>query len=332
MIPPVDIRYFKLSVGKIKKESPTDISCNCPNCGDTKGRLHLYDSGNDYSLVFCYNEGCEFSDSAHTVKNFLDIINSPYLGAYKRETMGVQIDNLKTEKSLQSILEMVKNKTGQTNQELQKPKKEIPLHKLFSKAKDNLRCVEYLENRNIEVQDDWFFSTDKFFEYNNKRVFLENYILIPIYDEDKRYRGFYSRSIDKKDFSTFLLPDTEKIWRKNPSVIPDIITEGIFDGISSGFENPAAMLSAGISENYRKTLPIGKTGPIFALDNDETGNRKAQKYAEMGFRIFVWPEIPYKDFNELRQSGMMEDQIKQMIQENTHQGINAIVRLKMSEK
>ncbi len=332
MISHIDKKYFKLSVGEIKRESDTDISCNCPLCGDTKGRLHLYDSDDLYSLVYCYNSGCDLNDSAHILRNFLDIINSPYLSAYKRETMGNQVDRLKEEKSLQSILEMVKNKTGQTNQEEQNPKKEIPLHKLFTKAKDVPECVKYLKDREIEVQDDWFFSRDKYFEYNNKRVYLENYLLIPIYDEEKRYRGFYSRCIDKKDFSTFLLDGTEKIWRENPSVIPDIITEGIFDGISSGFTNPAAMLSAGISEEYRKTLPIGINGPIFALDNDETGNRKAQEYAQKGFRIFVWPDIPYKDFNELRQSGMKEDKIKQMIEDGTHLGINAIVRLKMSEK
>lgn len=327
MLQPVNQKYFKLAVGKLKKDSSNEIVCNCPMCGDQKNRLHLY-STEVGDLVHCFNDGCELSDKHHSVRNFLDIINSSQLPAYKRATLSVQVDSLKEEQSMQSLLERVKSQAKVEVEEKPKPK-EIPLQKLFDKAQDSEACMNYLYNRGIEVQEDWFFSTQKFFEYNGKHVYLMDYLLIPIYDEDYKYRGFYSRSIKEKSFSTFLQDGTEKIWRAYPDKNPEIICEGIFDAISSGFDNSAAMLSANVSEEFRQQLP---KSTIFAFDNDETGIRKAIQYSNLGFKIFVWPEVPEKDFNEMLVSGSSKEEIKKMIQANIYDGILAKVRLKMKER
>ena len=325
MLNHTNTKYFKLAVGKLKKDTSLEIACCCPHCGDNKNRLHLY-STEVGDLVHCFNSGCELSDKHHSVKNFLEIISSPYISSYKRETLGNTINNLKNESEVQDILSRVQQKQQKSEKKILT--KEIPLQVLFDKAEDSEACMEYLYSRNIEVQKDWYFSTDKFFEYNNKRVFLENYILIPIYDENYKYKGFYSRSIKEKSFSTFLLDGTEKIWRSNPDSTPDIICEGIFDALSSGFDNSAAMLSAGVSQEYRDTLP---KSTIFAFDSDQTGIEKAIQYTDFGFQIFVWPEGEVKDFNDLLIQGETKENIKKMIQENTYSGIIAKTRLKMRE-
>ena len=61
MIDILNSKYFKLSVGKIKKETPDEISCCCPACDDTKNRLHLYHTEVG-DLVHCFNAGCELSE------------------------------------------------------------------------------------------------------------------------------------------------------------------------------------------------------------------------------------------------------------------------------
>ena len=326
MLSNTDRRYFRLSVGKLKKDTPTEMSCNCVACDDTSNRLHLvYVGSGAYSYVKCFNAGC-FLEEPTSMRKFLEIIGSVHLYAYKRETMQNTVASIKNERSLQDIINRAT--PAKIPEVTHHNEPELPLNTLFSKAKDSPQAVEYLANRNINVQDRWYYSDQKFFEYEGKKVFLENYIIIPIINANGKYRGFYSRSLDEKRFSTFLLPDTEKIWIQYPEKKPDIIAEGIFDAISSGFENPGAMLGAGLSQGYRENL---SKDTIFAFDSDETGIEKALEYADYGFRIFVWPEMLEKDLNDLS-NRLMPHEIKRLILDNTSQGMMAKVKLRMKEK
>ncbi len=326
MLDPVNVKYFKLVVD-LKKETSDELSGNCPVCSDTKNRLHLYDTeiGN---LVHCFNSGCALSDKHHNMKNFLDIAAPEYYEQYKRETFKGTIKKIKEETSLQDVIKQAKEKV-RTTAPAKTAEKEIPLQTLFKKASSIPECVEYLAKRNITSADDWYFSDAKFFTYNEKSVYLKDYLIIPIYNKDYKYKGFYSRSIHEKRFSTFLMDDTEKIWIKDPAHYPDIVCEGVFDALSSGFDNPAAMLSASLSKKYKSELP---RDVIIATDNDKTGIEKAKEFQELGFKIFVWPDIKEKDFNEMLQNGYNENEIKQFILDNTYQGLLASVKLGMKEK
>jgi hypothetical protein len=279
-----------------------------------------------------------------SVLNFLKEINSPYLTAYQRDTLGQQVEELKDpgESGLQHLLEKI-NKSDQDTQASPKNpeykktlQKEIPLD-FFQKCNTSKECIEYLEQRKVqEYQDLWYFSTQKFFTLDvegiSKTVYLLDYLLIPIINEQGKYRGFYSRSIKEKRFSTFLLPNTTKIWLKNPLEKPSHIFEGIFDAISGNFPNPAAMLGAGLETDYLRTL---SKDVIFVFDNDHTGIKKAIEYAGKGFGVFVWPDDPdcdFKDINEMLVAGKSKEQITNLISENIYYGIQAKTRLKMKER
>ena len=339
---PISIKYFKLVVdpASIKKDKPDEVQANCPVCGDRKHRLHLYrPKGFDQDVVHDFNEGCELAEKHHNIFNFLKIAGPEYLDDYKRETMFKTVERIKEKSSGSSgetetgpkLQDIINKVTGIKDQELRKPKKELPLHRLFMKCADSKECTDYVMGRGFEPRPDWFYSEDKFFTYNGKKVFLENYLIIPIY-QNGLYKGFYSRSIKEKSFSTFLLPDTEKIWVSDPEVDVEnieIICEGVFDALSTGFERSGAMLSASLSPLYLKELKENKD-VIIALDNDETGREKSLWYAENGFRVFVPPEdYFYKDFNEAMLRGWLKSEIKNLIQKNTYQGYDAIVRIKM---
>ena len=44
MLDHVSRKYFKLSVGKLKKDTPEELVCCCPLCGDKRNKLHLYNT------------------------------------------------------------------------------------------------------------------------------------------------------------------------------------------------------------------------------------------------------------------------------------------------
>ncbi len=324
----ISIKYFKLVVdnSSIKKDSATEVQANCPVCGDKKHRLHLYrPKGFDNDVVHCFNSGCELEEKHHSVLNFLKIAKPDLVETFKRDNFSNVIEKIKSD-NLQEIVNRI------TPKEQISTKVELPLDKLFIKCKDSEVCKSYVKRRGFTPKDDWYFSTDKFFTFNKQTVFLENYLIIPIYSKGK-YKGFYSRSIKEKKFSTFLLPGIEKLWVSSPDVNAknlEIITEGVFDALSSGFEKTGAMLSASLSEEFLNEL---NKDCIIALDNDPTGVQKAIKYAERDFRVFVAPEEwNYKDFNDpVIDKEKTPEEIKKIILDNTFKGMSAVARLKMKE-
>jgi hypothetical protein len=335
----LSIKYFKLAISeyKLKKDTGTELQCCCPVCGDTKNRLHLYrPKGFDQDVVHCFNSGCLLEEKHHNIINFLKIVKPDLVDAYKRENLNTMISTFsgsspsKSGRSdVQDILSTIEKNTGITETNKNKKRLEIPLDKLFMKCKDSEACKAYVKHRGFQPQDDWYFSENEFFTYNKKKVYLKDYLIIPIYSNNK-YRGFYSRSIKEKSFSTFLLPDTEKVWVSSPETTPEnleILTEGVFDALSTGFEHSGAMLSASVSEEF-----LTKLNPecIIALDNDSTGIKRSIEYAEKGFKVFVWPRDDYKDFNDML-TDFKKNEINAMIRVGAEKGISAIAKLKMKE-
>ncbi len=328
MLDSINIKYFKLAVGKLKKDTLNEISCDCPECGDTKQRLHLYNTEVG-DLVHCFNESCTLADKHHSMLNFLRIINSSFYESYRRETMQSRIKSIQANNSLNNILKTIE-KPKVAPKEPSKELVSLPLDNLFSRCTTSKECVEYCTKRGIQPKEDWFFSTQDYFKFQGKNVYLKNFLLIPIYDTTRKYRGFYSRSINKKQFSTFLLDDTEKLWLNVPEEQPTIICEGIFDALVTGFKNCGAMIGASLSESATKKLP---KSTIFAFDNDSTGTRKSIQYADKGFQVFVWDDKMngIKDFNELHLKGYSFSEINEMIKSNLYSGIQAKIHLKLKE-
>jgi len=333
MISVLDREVFIGSVGKLRKDSGTELSCCCPACGETKNRLHLVNvPQDDYSYVKCWNQGCQL-DEPTSVFNFLKIINSSYISLYKRKSFSKKIDEIKSERSLDGLLAIAKAAKEPVPVPLSPTntlEKEIPKAILdtFHKAADIPDCVQYLKDRHIEVQPDWMFSTDKFFTFNGKSTYLLDFLIIPIYNRALKFKGWYSRSINEKRFGTFLLADGVKFWAQYPGRAPDIVCEGILDALSTGFSNSSAAISADIPLEVLQDLPLES---IIAFDNDETGIRKSLEYAKLGYKIFVWPNLPEKDFNELLVNGNTKEQIKELILANVKQGVQAEVYLRMKE-
>jgi hypothetical protein len=277
-----------------------------------------------------------------SVIRFITYANPDLLTLYNKDNLQNTIKSIKTSNTTDmDILQNIKKNIENNPDE--KDETHIPefVLKEFVKCQDNPDCFKYLKSRGYDyfkdVFDDFWFSKNKFFIYNDKKVFLKDYLIIPIYTKIKEkygWGGFYSRCITEKKFSTFILQNTDKFWVSNPKLILgenlkniELITEGIFDALSSGFKNTGAMISADIPESIIDKL---SENCILAFDNDKTGIQKAIKYSKhkKNFRIFVPNEDQEKDFNELLKEKTPEE-IKEYILQNTYKGVQAETRLRM---
>jgi len=313
------IKYFKMAVNASDyKETAGDIACRCPICGDSKKkknskRLHLYNKGNtDTDFVSCFNAGCACENK--TMYTFLRDFYPQLLPAYKKETFGDKIDNLKQNVTLGDLVQhdklTIKPKEN-------KPDSLYDLNVYFEPLTDEY--INYLKSNHT-----WYKGKENIIigeiTYN-----IKDYLVIPLICDNLCY-GFYSRSIKEKTFITFVSTLGFKVWNwfDIDKSKPTYIFEAIFDGISSGKKNIIANLGAKLPEERLKELKDA----IFCLDNDKTGIETSIKYAEQGYKVFVMPSVfQEKDFNELKLNHPNLD-ISKMIDENVFKGISAITRLK----
>ena len=339
---PISKKYFKLAVGIIKKETAKAITCDCPLCGDTKGRLSLTAVNDEDGVCGCFNAGCELSDQPLPLSKALELINPNLVPQYKNERFKTSIQELKESRNLNDILNTIN--TGSTRPKKVEakpiltegrvktsPRSELVIPDMFLNmlqyAKDVPQAVDYIEGRKLKVEDDWLFSKEKFVTIFEKSYFVDHFLFIPLWQNGK-LRGFYTRSILEKRFSTITFPRGLKYWASkdfNPNETCYIF-EGIMDAKSSGLENCAAMLSADLPEEFIEEL----VDPVFCFDNDVTGKLKALKYNKMGYKTFVWPETEEKDLNEiLKVTGSIEAN-KRMIEANIYSGLKAQILLNLS--
>jgi hypothetical protein len=319
------IKYFKQAVNATSyKETNLDIACKCPICGDStkknnSKRLHLYKKG-DLELINCFNAGCACENK--TIYSFLRDFYPHLLPAYRKETFGDKIDNLRQNQTLGDLVQFGVGESIPTTDE---PKPTLFDLSMFFEPLTS-EYTDYLKSRGLvpHFNNTWYKGKENIkigeITYN-----IKDYLIIPLIC-DKLCYGFYSRSIKEKDFITFVSTPGFKVWNwfDIDKKKPVYIFEAIFDGMSTGIQNIIANLGAKLPQERLDQLK----DPIFCLDNDKTGIEMSIKYAEQGHKVFVMPSaFTEKDFNELKLNQPTLD-IKKMIDDNTFKGISAITRLK----
>lgn len=352
MLDRIDIKYFKLAVQEhnIHSEATVDITARCPVCGDShrgnKARLHLY-TKNNLTFVNCFNGGCPVENK--TVFTFLRDFFPELLPSYKKETFHLRMDNLKEtfkpKDEQSSFINFLNEPETNVFASLKKIKPEYN-SKITSKANiktlrinallqefENSPAEEYVKSRNVEYNPQKygkFYYSPNNIELDETVLYIKNSVIIPLYFEDKIY-GFYSRSIDKKDFYTFIWNEQGyKAWNyfNVKANEPVYIFEGIFDALSSGLENIVASLGAKISDDYIKELKDNGCDVIFVLDSDKTGLNNSLQYAKQGYKVYVPPkDLKAKDINALRGS-MESSEIKELILSNLYSGIHGQIKIK----
>lgn len=300
---------------KPAKISNNDIAIGCPICqeGNSKGkkqRCHLYYYDNNL-MVHCFNCGMHHHFGKY-LKEYFPLLYKQYL-----LDSGIIKNDFKENPKLESKPKELKLFTF----------KDIGLD--FIPITDSKRGMAYLYSRGVDPK---YF---KLFYYGNYRN-LGDGIVIPFWYNDKMY-GFQYRNINKKIFRVYLPPQNQgyKIYNFFSSEKELYVFESVFDLYSNDLplEKKISAFGSDIDINKFKNKKL-----IFCFDNDETGYKKALKYAELGFKIFVWPDnIKQKDFNEILQKGIkfgkdpkeLRKKISKLIINNTFEPLEAIVRLKL---
>lgn len=333
MISSINRRYFLLAVAgtKIGKSSDLDIAVRCPVCGDSNKnknstRLHIFHKNNKDGIK-CFNGNCELNNGVYTVYGFLKNFYPNLLDNYKRETFQTNLSNLSND-NVDVFAEIIKDKTIESNENI----KPVVTHDLFNYFEDILEHEEaliYLAKRGFNYYNlpyNWYFGKQDL-KIGDKLYKLTNSIIIPLYYKEEMY-GFYSRNIYNKEFFTYN-PEQNigyKLWNwfnidKNENCY---LFEGIFDALSSSFENIVSLMGAKIPNERLGELKK----PIFVLDNDKTGILNSIEYARKGYNVYIQPnEYKEKDMNELKINHPNLD-IKKLITNNIFSGISAEVRLK----
>ena len=326
------IKYTKLVLNgsSIKKDTTEQITANCPICGDRKHRFSVSAVKDDIGVAGCFNAGCSLENGL-PFPAFLKMINESMYQQYRKEKFNSDLGITTKDKpgNLNHLLNIAKKE----------PKKEEPilgnikLPEIFGclkKITDVPEAVKYIENRSIteELYQHWYFSEEKFIKVLDKTYFVENYIFIPIIQRNK-LKGFYTRSIKEKRFSTILFPSADKYWSSEPDVEGEdfYIFEGIFDALSSGLEKVISMLGADLTDEILEDL----NDPVFVFDNDKTGRKKSLSCVEKGYKVFVWPNEweSFKDMNEIKCLGVSEEEIKNTILNNIQGGFEAKIKLNL---
>jgi DNA primase len=316
MIPYTEQRYFLMTQptwDKPAKISSNDIAIGCPICeeGKSKGkkqRCHLYYYGENL-MVHCFNCGMH-----HTFRNYL---KKYFPQLYKQYMFDIGI--FKTPK---------KEHTDKPKELKLFTFKDIGLN--FIPVTESKKGMAYLYSRGVDTK---YFKKFYFGKYKN----YGEGIVIPFWYNDKIY-GFQFRSINKKIFHTYL-PEQNKGWKiynyfTNEKKV--YVFESIFDLYSNDIPLENKISSLGSDINIEKLNKFKEV--IFCFDNDETGHKKAKKYAELGYGVFIWPDnIPYKDFNDILKDSIkkgkdpkeVRKKLSNLIQKNTFDNISALVRLKL---
>jgi hypothetical protein len=330
----INVKYFELVIPASNRgiRRSQDYNAKCPICGDSKRnklskRFHLYTKTSfDGDVLKCFNGDCEYSGNMYS---FLRDYHPSLLNSYIQEMKGEKIN---------FIQEFLKGEEPQIDtyipDSLFVPKIITDVPEIFQKITKGSYAYDYLIKRNIpETLHKYFLEVVPpfVFKEDDKEKNLENFIIIPLYYGKKIY-GFTSRSTINKDFYT-RIPEENTGWKVWNLLNVDLsktlyIFEGTFDALSIESDNVVACLGADFPDEILKKVK----DPVFVYDNtniDKTGAKKAFKYAKLGYKVMIWPDISYKDFNAILTKGATREKLQKFLESNIYQGLSAQVRLKM---
>jgi hypothetical protein len=319
----------QLSLRNAKKVS-NGWRISCPWCNEgtspwkTRCSIIMPTQLHDHITVSCFNCGL-----ATNVKKLIEKVQPSLLDEYEAKEKQLFIEGLANGRVSHKLQDKPPTININTRGN-QKPEFEQLLQyqftlneKYFKPAIEFEDAVKFCKERRIYEQ------IHRFKYCTNTESAAGGMVIFPFYTGygDSVY-GFQGRSPKDKRFHTFSPNECFKVFgvfevnKKKPV----IVCESIIDSFS--VDNGIAMLGTSIGDKVQTFLK--DCNLLYILDNDKTGIEKSVKYADMNYKLFIWPEElrKYKDLNDMRQDGFSREEIQQIIDDNVYSGSEAVVRLK----
>lgn len=161
-------------------------------------------------------------------------------------------------------------------------------------------------------------------------------LIIPLVDENDNLFGFQGRSFAPTGirYITIIIDDTKpKVFGMN-----DIDTSKhiyVFEGPIDSMFVPNSIAMAGSSLDLSK-LPYKSENMTVVFDNEPRNKdivKIIEKYINLGYNVCIWPDnIVEKDVNDMVMNGLEPQEVKSIIDNNTYQGLSAMVRFNAWKK
>lgn len=330
----IDIKYVNIIGSRLrnfKQKSQYLWNASCPVCGDSsknknKARLYIYRQSHGL-FVKCHK--CQYGS---TLGNLIKRVDSNIYSDFVMERYKTGNDKYVPHTDITEVVPFLKPELE--DDVLSKLKR-------IDKLPRTHFAVRYVEKRNIP-ENVWhlLYYTPKFFRYVNDNIkyqftgsILEKdtpRLVIPFFNSFGKCFALQGRAFGKEipKYYTIKIDETEdKIFglERVDYSKPVMITEGPIDSLF--LPNTIAVSGSNFDMYTLRTL---MTNAIIIPDNERRHKdvvKILEKNIDLGYAVVLWPDsIREKDINEMIMSGKSQEDILDVISNNTYSGIEAKLR------
>ena len=337
----IDLKYVNMLSIRLErfKKVQDRFNMRCPICGDSrknksKTRGWILPHGNK-TRYYCHN--CNVSLS---LSDFIKSVDQNLYFEYIKDVM-IEKSGTAPLTPVQEFANMMKKPVFIKNTGLTTLKK-------ISQLDPEHPAKRYVADRMIPSEVHYkLFYAPKFKKWVNSIIpdkfesieHDEPRLIIPFFDEGKKFFGFQGRSfrpnVDLK-YITILLDESKPKVFGLDTVDP---TSRIyaFEGPLDSLFIPNSIASAGGRIDSSLLLTnLPKHNIVIVYDNERRSKETVDKMESAiadGYSICFWPELDYKDVNDMvKKGGYSQEYIKHMIDSNTYNGLNAQLQMAIWKK
>ena len=342
-----DLKYAgilstRLERFSVKENSPYRANCRCPICGDSqksklKARGWILEKDNS-AIYYCHNCGASLG-----MRNFLKAVDHNLYNEYI-------IDTALDKKARRELFNPPKEDVKPLDTLVMKApnfkKKGSPLLKIkkVSSLNHDHKAKLYIENRQIPSSMQYkLYYAPKFNEWVNSIIpgKLPTHqndsprLVMPFIDKSGNLFGFNARAFRDNElrYITIMLnEDMPKIFGLDTVNFNKkyYVIEGPIDSLF--IDNAVAMAGADGNANGLENTE----NAVFVFDNEPRNKEivsRMERCIDKGFSVCIWPEnVLQKDINDVIMSGMTQDRLNRMIDENTYRGLEGKLQLSYWKK
>ena len=338
----IDIKYLhsvSYRLENFKKKSQDLYNCRCPLCGDSqrnkrKARGYFYRGKNDLYYK------CHKCGASHHFGTFLKNFDSNLYSQYVVERYADGAHNKTSHKTVESVLKFEEPKFAKKPE----PKLLDSIMDRLDTLPDDHEVIQYVTDRKIprSAFDRLYFIPNVKdvvqlnAKYKDSIITTEPRLAIPFLDGAGKLLVVSLRGIRGESLRYINV----KVDEDAPSIFgldqidptkEVLVVEGPLDSLF--LDNSIAC--AGTSFGKIDQLPIPKENITIIFDNQPKNRdvgKLMNKYIDMGYKMVIWPDVPGKDINEMIENGLTSDEIEDIINHNTFQGLAAKARYSMWRK